>query len=442
VRATARDIASRIIPHLVVLYAIVLLVVLTQGPVYRMWGESAIFLQFAPEPSIPHAYFATFVAVQLPATLWWWRHVRQRDLTQPALIALGVFLGWLGLSVLWSTLARQSLPEYISLVLTTGAGLFLATRFNAAELWRIIGTAMGIGLAASLFAAIRRWELSVDLTSDYLIGIYYNRNSLAPVAAVALIAALGIVFNQTDTRRVWRSGVVVAALVLVLSAVVVLWRTESRTSPLALGVAFVATLLWLGARWSSSRSWCPKSISRSLRTGSATLSLVVTSLAVFVSLRFVTGLSSISGETSTFNSRGPLWSLSWSGFLEKPLHGWGWMAAWRTPDFFRQGTWWAVWQTEWSHNGYHDLLLGGGVPAVVAFGVMIWFASRQISAQHSLRSAVPQFVTIVFVLAAATQESFFIGSHFLWAVLIATLFAGRQDPLRSVDEQHTRHVTP
>jgi hypothetical protein len=118
------------------------------------------------------------------------------------------------------------------------------------------------------------------------------------------------------------------------------------------------------------------------------------------------------------------------------------MAAWRTIKFFEQGEWWAVWQTEWSHNGYHDLLLGGGVPAVVAFGVMIWFASRQISAQHSLRSAVPQFVTIVFVLAAATQESFFIGSHFLWAVLIATLFAGRQDPLRSVDEQHTRHVTP
>jgi hypothetical protein len=44
----------------------------------------------------------------------------------------------------------------------------------------------------------------------------------------------------------------------------------------------------------------------------------------------------------------------------------------------------------------------------------------------------------VFVLAAATQESFFVGSHFLWALLVASLAVARDD-VASVDEQNPGH---
>ena len=110
------------------------------------------------------------------------------------------------------------------------------------------------------------------------------------------------------------------------------------------------------------------------------------------------------------------------------------MAAWRTIKFFQQGTWWAAWQTEWSHNGYHDLLLGGGVFAALLFAVFIWLASRRIDLDTPLRDAIPRFMVVVFVLAAATQESFFIGSHFLWATLIAVLFS--ESTLRRVVDEH------
>jgi O-antigen ligase len=144
-----------------------------------------------------------------------------------------------------------------------------------------------------------------------------------------------------------------------------------------------------------------------------------------VSLRVFGGLSTVSAELFTFNSRGGVWAQNWTGFLEKPFHGWGWMAARRTPSFFRQGVWWAAFDTEWAHNGYHDLLLGGGVLAVVLFAAVVWCGMREIGSQASLREAVPSFLVVAFVLTAATQESFFIGTHFLWALLIAGLFLPR-----------------
>jgi O-antigen ligase len=156
-----------------------------------------------------------------------------------------------------------------------------------------------------------------------------------------------------------------------------------------------------------------------------------------VALRQIGDATTLSGETATFNSRRALWSVNWSGFLEKPWLGWGWMAARFNPAFFKQGTWWAAVETQWSHDGYHDLLLGGGVPAAVLFALYLWFASREFD-RVGVAVALPRMALAVFVLAAATQESFFVGSHFLWALLVASLAVARDD-VASVDEQDPGH---
>jgi O-antigen ligase len=210
--------------------------------------------------------------------------------------------------------------------------------------------------------------------------------------------------------------VVAASIVITIGAVLTMWRAQSQTSPLALIVGLLALGTWTVMRWGAQH------VFSRVRDFTAALSVAFMAVAAVVALCAVSGLATVSGETATFNSRGPLWSLSWSGFLEKPLQGWGWMAAWRTIKFFEQGEWWAVWDAEWSHNGYHDLLLGGGVLAAVLFAGVVWCGMREIGSQASLREAVPSFLIVAFVLTAATQESFFIGTHFLWALLIAGLF--------------------
>ena len=428
-------------------YATLALFALTQGPVYRLWSDSGEYQQFIALPAIGQAYFATFVLVQLPGCLLWFRSVTERNIQEPRMWMLVGLLAWLGVSVVWSTFARHSVSEFIALAMTTGFGLYFATRFAMRELWRIVAAAMALGLAMSLLAIQRDWQLAVDAQDEYWIGIYYNRNSLAPVAAMALLAFIGVAFT-TLRRRTIDVAVLAAGVALAGVAVLVLWRAESRTSPLALGVASGALVLWLLVRLITQRI----SVARRWHNLAAPIAVTLSAVVVFVALRTVGGLASVSGETATFNSRSGLWAQSWAGFLEKPWQGWGWMAARRTLDFDRVGVWWAAIDTEWSHNGYHDLLLGGGVLAGILFFGVVVFGARNLDQIANVRVATPRFLVIGFVLAAATQESFFIGSHFLWAMLIAALFAGSAtgagesvEPAvnysvnDSVNEQNARH---
>jgi exopolysaccharide production protein ExoQ len=411
-----------------VTYAIVTLFALTQGPVYRLWSESSTYLETSPQPSMPHVYFATFVVVQLPAVMLLSRRVPGSWLHDRRIQALSALLIWLALSVTWSTLARHSLPEYVSLLLTSSVGLYLAVSFTSRTIWRIVATSMSLGLVSSVWAVVREWELSTSAEEGYWIGIYLNRNSLAPVAAVALLASVGMTLTQTSWKTLASRVVLVAAVSLTALSGVVLWQAESRTSPLALGVAVGSFGGWLLVRWIFSKAL------RQLQQAALPVFTATVAIVSFFSLRLVGGSTTVSGETATFNSRGALWSLSWTGFLEKPFHGWGWMSAWHTPQFFKQGTWWAVFDTTWSHNGYHDLLLGGGVLSGLLFVAVVWFGVQAIGSEKSLRKAIPNFLIIAFVLAAATQESFFIGTHFLWALLIVGLFVPRHMDVKSRGE--------
>jgi len=94
---------------------------------------------------------------------------------------------------------------------------------------------------------------------------------------------------------------------------------------------------------------------------------------------------------------------------------------------------------EWSHSGYMDLLLGGGFVAAILFVGYIWLASETPKTE-SLLLTLPRLALGGFVLIAATQESFFIGSHFLWALLVSCL-ATRLPSDDSVNEKDTSQTT-
>jgi len=405
-------------------YALSALFVLTQGPVYRLWSESSGVVGRLPEPSVSQAHLASFIFVQLPGVALWLRRVDRKWLLEYSNRALIALISWLGLSVLWSAFARQSSSEFVALVFTTMFGLYLATSFSVRELWLVVASAMALGVVASWIAVMRLWESAVNFQEGYWTGIYYNRNSLAPVATVAIIAIVGVVFTSLTGPGAFavRQRVLIgtASTVVLALAIVELWQSESKTSPIALAAAVVACVMWLLLRAVCGRSRIPKRIGAQLLP----ITFVVGGVALFFGLRIIGSSGAIPTDLATLSSRRGLWSLSWDGILEKPLLGWGWMAAWRTPEFFRSGDWWAAWNSVWSHNGYHDLLLGGGVVAGALFGLFLWFSSRNVG-RGAPRVVVAQVLLIGFVLVAATQESFFLGSHFAWALLVATALASR-----------------
>jgi len=415
------------LPHLEFGYAVIALFALTQGPVYRLWSGSGESLVVSSRTSLAHVYFATFLAVQLPALIVVARTLTVEMLRNRSIQALIALHLWLGCTVLWSTLARQSLPEFIALVFTTSFGVFLALRFRPLQFWWIVLLAMTIGLLLSVVAVYRVWDTARDLNDGSWIGIYYNRNSLAPVAGVASIACPAVLFHGRSGRSSRRAVLTFLASLVGVLSVIILWQAGSRTTPYALFGASLVAVLYLLLR----RVMPHARLGVLSRLGAARLSMGIAAIGVFIILRNAADVSSVPVETSTFNSRVALWSQNWSGFLEKPIQGWGWMAARYTDEFFRQGIWWGGFRTEWSHSGYHDVLLGGGVIAGVLLLTMIYFGLASSVRVNESWSEGIQVVTVGFVLIVATQESFFIGSHFLWALLIAALAKSARNDYKS-----------
>lgn len=415
-------------------YAALVLFALTQGPVYQVWKYSADRIDSLPSPSLPFVYFATFVALQGPSVLLFCRRVQRSWFLWRSNQALVSLLVWLALSVLWSSFARHSLPEFVALAMTATFGAYLATSFSPRQFWWIVATAMAAGVCLSWFAVMRLWEGAYNFLDGYWIGIYFNRNSLAPVAAIAIVAAAGVVISELPFLRkrpvVGLMLVVSPLTALVVFAAVELFESESQTSPLALLAGVASVALWLVLRWLGARA----RILHGLKSFSGPITFMMLGLVLFISLRAVGGFGGVSTEIATLNSRRAFWSLSWSAFLEKPWIGWGWMAAWRCPDFYNYGLWVPEWNTVWSHNGYLDLLLGGGTIGGLFFVLYLWFGASDFRAR-SINGALPKLFLATFALAAATQESFFIGSHFLWALLVAALIPTPEAP-ESVNEQH------
>jgi hypothetical protein len=409
-------------------YAIVALFSLTQGPIYKLWNESATIAEKLPTPSVGHVYFASFIAIQTPAIILWSRRTTQKWFVERSNQVLLLFLSWLSLSVIWSTFARQSLPEALSLAATAMFGLYLGATFSLRGFWFIVASAMALGVGTSWVAVMRLWQGAVNFQEDYWVGIYYNRNSLAPVAAAALIAVVGIAFSAGGQMRSSGKLTVLLAVPLTIALTMLsgieLWQSKSQTSPSALAIALLATMLCILLFLICRRIAMFAKVSRF----AVPMGLLITALGVFFAMRYEIGVGGFETATTAFNQRSGLWSLSWDGIMRKPWQGWGWMAAWRDPLFLSGSDEpsWMAWGLEWSHNGYHDLLLGGGVIAGALFATYIWTSASQLNLVNT-RDVVPRLILIVYVLAAASQESFFIGSHFMWALLIAALTRSSRD---------------
>lgn len=420
------------------LYLVVLLFALTQGPVYRAWYASGISTASVPNPAMPLVHYATFLGVQVPALMLLGRRLERRHFSSWGARLLGAFLGWMTLSTLWSVLSRQSVIEVISLTVTALCGFYLVVSFDIAARLQAIFFAMQLGVLSSLFAVARDWNLSVSDGDDHWIGIYLNRNSLAPVAAIGVLAGVVLVpkWRPRDTTLKAIGRTVIIAFVVL--DVFVLWRSESTTSPAALALAAAGVAYWQAMRLIAGRAGDTNPLVRF----SHVVYIVGITLGMWIVFAVQGRLLSLVGETTTFNGRLVHWRFSWNGFLEQPWFGYGWQAAWRDPEFLKGPGWWVLPNIQrivadtgsvsfvvdpnksWSHSGYFDVLLGGGVVGaaiLVALLVVVVVYQRDAIVQRT--NTVWNMAIVWFVVAAASQESFIIGNHFLWLLLASVLWA-------------------
>ena len=411
----ATDRANKLLRWCEYAYVIVLLFTLTQGPVYSLWYASALVAQ----PEVASAQFLTFIAVQIPALiLLGYRRVPRSSLIGPVGL-LGLFCGWMWLSTLWATLGQHTIVEATTLCVTFLTGVYLARSFSLLEQLILVVVAMQPGLIWSRYSIANNWSNSVDQNGNW-VGIYFNRNSLAPVAMVSCLAASALLWIVVMRRgKKWPITVLVILVDVVLFGAVMLFHTRSNTS---VGGAVVFAAVW--AFWTVVRSLMRRKriTSDALHRFVYPIFIASATLLTWATVRLQSVVLSFFGETIDFNGRSELWRYSWIGFLEKPFLGWGWMSAWRTPNFFKHDRWWTITNTGWSHSGFMDVLLGGGVLAGLALiAALLWGGYRHLEFATTETAAQWTPAIMFFVLATATQESFFVGNHFLWVLFVAAV---------------------
>ncbi len=427
--------------HLESAYAVILLLGLTQGPILSIvWRSQQANAGLSPDVSA----YGMFMFLQIPAVVILFSQHQKITKKYFPLAALASYLLWMFASTLWSTLRSQTFIATSSLIMTALVGVYFASRYTIREQVLRLAIAMQIGLALSWFAVERKWvgvETSREQwkpnctpatgeTSDMCkirfvgnwIGIYFNKNSLAPVATVGMLSVLALIWWVVRDRLGTWWIVHTALLVdLFLLNYLVLIRTDSATTLVA---ALIAVGVWMA--WSLLRRVISSKNNFSTAVVQAIFYLFAAALALGVWLvaRFESSFASVLGKSPGFDGRTNYWSVSWDAFTERPIFGWGWLSAWFTPSF-RAGLPQSLIDDFFSHNAYLEVLMGGGViGGVLLLTFLLWAGERSTKTFIEIDGGQWLVSIAVFVLVASAQESFLSGNHFLFALLISGLTSG------------------
>ena len=414
--------SSRLMHWLEYTYVVILLGTLTQGPVNKIWEGSG---QVDPR-AIEITKFATYILIQAPAVFMLVRRGISKNLLNGPIGVLLLFVGWMLFSTIWATSSSNTVFESVTLVLTCSVGLYVARSFRLIEQLGLFFVAMQPGLIFSWYAVRQNWSGSVQPEDGDWVGIYFNRNSLAPPAALGLLAASALLWIVLVRRPKWWIAFALILLATTFFDSYLLVRSGSLTSVGAIIVFGLVWLFWTVIRWWQRRqNISPRQMLRVVYTSF----LFGTVFLTWLGFRFQSTLLERLGREIDFNGREVLWRFSWSGFKDRPIIGWGWMSAWRTQAFFRDREfWWALTNNYWSHSAMMDVLLGGGIiGAALLLVAIIWSGARQLGSVCSEISGQWAFAATWFVIAASTQESFVIGNHFMLVLLVSSMIGYQAD---------------
>ena len=315
------------------------------------------------------------------------RHPRQVPRI-PAAAAVG-FGMWAATTTWWSLEPGETWWRGVIYSLLPFVALVIAD-LPPSLLRRGVGLGAGLLIVGSVVLVIAGAPGSSDVHGDWQ-GLMTNRNSLAPICALAVLVGVSLVLEG-----VRRSGVL-----LVIIGVTGLVGSGSRTAVVALAVAFlVSTLVTIDADHFFLRR-------RSIRAG-LTFGLVIVGAFAAVLL----------WRVPSFQQRREIWRLVGDHVADSPLIGKGWGAFWRHPELHDQ----PLLQQGSAHGSLPDVLLGGGVIALVLWLVVIGFALAG-TGWRAWRSrntdAWLWFALTLFLLVQNVTESFVLWFSYNWVLLIA-----------------------
>lgn len=374
------------------------LVILTNGPVLlfskRVLDRTGRWEDHAVWPFLAAAAVCggALAARELLATT-----SQPRYRASPAAVAA---VGWFTLAAVFSTLWsvdpsatawRSSI--YVGMALLAWAMANFGDEETAATLAAVAAAAV----AASLLLVWLRPDLGLHPNGDWK-GVYTNRNSLGPLAAIGVLVSVRHLLAPGRRQRAVAASLAAASIVGLVGA-------GSRTAWISLAVAIAAATLggshhWLRRRWGGSAA----------RTATVTAaSLAVAAVAAATALLW---------EVPTFSQRREIWSLVWDRIVQRPLLGYGFHTFWDIDELtqhvlLRRGS---------AHNSLVEVGLGLGLLGAVPFCVIVLAAARNAGLalwRHPGPDTWLGAALVAFLIVENLAESFVLWFSYSWVLLMA-----------------------
>jgi len=375
-------------------------IVATRGPLYRIRtdfpGNRTGLLDDNWIQAVSYVAYGLVAVVTIPAWPRWWAVARRLSISHLA------FAGILLLGAAWSIDSWRTFEQ--SLIILTavlgmlGAGAMLSPTALLTSVW----AAMQTTLVWSVCARWQNWPNSLD-NRDYLTGVFFNRNLLGAACAVAGLTSIALIW-------MWRRRRLVALPLAGLGLAIALgYRTDSVTPLVSVGLSVLAgafAVIWTHASAERQRQL------RFLPAASA--------VAALLAFLFRDTVTSWLGRSPSMTGRTGVWYDIVDAWSRRPVQGFGFMAAWF--DTGLREALRARGRNLWeAHNGYLEVLVGGGLVAVAVLVVVGWLVIRALRRSVADRSMfAPWFVAAVMYVAVVNLGETNIGANRVpWLILVA-----------------------
>jgi hypothetical protein len=422
------------VPWVTVFAAVASFVVLSSGPLYRLrtWWDY----------EDPLADDATIVvinaAVGLVAFSWLVSQGRFRHLDQRALAVAAGLVGWLLVGSLWSLDRLETLRQSLQIASALTIGAAIAAALGAVWFRWALWAGLHVGLCWSVAAIYLDRAGTIDSNNDWA-GIFFNRNSLALYAALALLVA---VFLAADARSIGsapgRWGV--AALLIVFGVVDVrlIAGSDALTPVVALVIALAAAVLCAAGRHLVRRDVDAERLA-------AVAGLLALAVAVVGWATRHSWLDDL-GRRADLTGRLDIWNVALDRGWQRPLHGYGYMGAWRDPTFLAEVEAARGRVVFSAHNSFVDLFLGAGLVGLallVGLVAALYWRTVPAALRGARADTLFPVALLVFLVVENFTETLFVGNELVVALFGSLLWpraepvselAVRDEPAIPVDE--------
>ena len=152
------------------------------------------------------------------------------------------------------------------------------------------------------------------------------------------------------------------------------------------------------------------------------------------------------GIDASFTGRTDIWTVSIDYIRQSPIVGYGYQAFWRSDTLmtsFTENNTWATTAPD-SHNGYFDLVLGGGVPGLIL--VLTWICLMPLrdlgkmdeATRNSPLTKLYVGVWLYVLLYGFLETMFFLSTGFVWFFLVVAVMGLRLQANASLVEDEAQ----